>query len=629
MRHEKFQLSVFQGSWLKKRDRLWLKLAVLAGAIVLQPLPALAQAAMLNHWRFDPTANQLEVTLKDGVTPRYFLLAQPARIVLELPETEVGSADMQQTYTGASVRQVRVAQFKPGVARVVLELAPNAVLAPGQVQLQRVDDGKAGVGDRWVLRPLLVNAATNQPAAIVPPPTQLSVPPVQTANTGSDPASEAPALIPPSQPVVSAPAAIVEVVPPIIAPTPKISPPAPVPSPAASPANLSPSVPPVAAVPTVPTADFSTPLPPDRPLSSIDGVDRPKVPTPVTVPTAPAPLVVTKPTVSVSPPIAAPQPLPNPSPQTTVNIPVPQPAISAPSVPPVVPQSVSLEAPVATVPAIPPSVDARVPDLVTVPSVTTLPTPISDRPALPEGSTPLPPATVPTPSTPMITVPPLSQPAPSFPTAQPAAPRPTVTVPPLQGNPAVDRPSPPTATPTRPAAIQFGQPLPNRSSQVLTARSSTVLLPVGSVLNLRYPGETSLPLQPDRNQQEVMALQTEIRDYWGRLVVPAGTAVIGRFETGANGSRFVAQAIALGTQNLPLAAQSEVLSGSLRQVSQSRLLLYSGIGGLAGGILGGFSGLDVVGGAAAGAAVGYLTTPKPATIQPGQVVQVKLTEDLK
>jgi hypothetical protein len=226
----------------------------------------------------------------------------------------------------------------------------------------------------------------------------------------------------------------------------------------------------------------------------------------------------------------------------------------------------------------------------------------------------------------MVTVPPLTpMPNPNMPAV-----RPTVSVPPLQSNPtAIERPDVPAVTPARPTAIKFGQPLPGGAAPVLTARSSTILLPTGSVLNLRYPGEAPLSLQPDRSQQEVMALQTEIRDYWGRLVAPVGTAVIGRFETGTNGSRFVAQAIALGTQNLPLAAQSDVLSGSLRQVSQSRLLLYSGIGGLAGGILGGFSGLDMVGGAAAGAAVGYLTTPKPATIQPGQVVQVKLTEDLK
>jgi hypothetical protein len=154
-----------------------------------------------------------------------------------------------------------------------------------------------------------------------------------------------------------------------------------------------------------------------------------------------------------------------------------------------------------------------------------------------------------------------------------------------------------------------------------------VLLPAGSFLDLSYSGDRPLNVAGE-SKQEVLVLQTEIRDWQGNLIAPIGTAVIGRFESGISGNRFVAQAIALGTRNLPLSAESGSLGGN-RQVSQNRLFLNSGIGALAGAIIGGFSGLDAVGGAAAGAAVTYVTTPKNATIQPGQVLQVRLTEDLK
>ncbi|MCY7322312.1 MAG: hypothetical protein LH660_11070 [Phormidesmis sp. CAN_BIN36] len=80
---------------------------------------------------------------------------------------------------------------------------------------------------------------------------------------------------------------------------------------------------------------------------------------------------------------------------------------------------------------------------------------------------------------------------------------------------------------------------------------------------------------------------------------------------------------------MTIAAQSEVLSGGARKVSDNRLIRNSGIGALAGAILGGLSGGNVIGGAAAGAAVTYATAPKSATIQPGQILEVRLTEDFR
>jgi len=126
-------------------------------------------------------------------------------------------------------------------------------------------------------------------------------------------------------------------------------------------------------------------------------------------------------------------------------------------------------------------------------------------------------------------------------------------------------------------------------------------------------------------------LQTDIRDAEGNMLVPAGSTVTGRFETTASGSRFVTQAISLQGRTIPIAAQSEALDGA-RQVENSSLLRNSGIGVVAGGVLGalsGSAGLGALGGAAAGAAATVLTSPKPALIQPGQIVPVRLTQDLQ
>jgi len=148
-------------------------------------------SATLSNWRFDPATNQLEITLEAQTTPNYFLLEQPLRIVVDLPNTQLGKVTTQQDYSGA-VRQVRVSQFDKNVTRIVLELAPDIVLNTGQmVQLQRTI--QSAKGDRWVLRPQIARQTpalpTNLPPAKPPSPQQpvVSVPPLPSPTTSSVP----------------------------------------------------------------------------------------------------------------------------------------------------------------------------------------------------------------------------------------------------------------------------------------------------------------------------------------------------------------------------------------------------------------------------------------------------------
>ena len=133
-------------------------------AVVTGTTPA--QAALLADWRFDTATNQLQVTLKDRTTPRYFFLDQPTRIVLDLPNTKLGEVTTQKNYSGA-VRSIRVSQFQKDVTRIVLELSPEVLLAPERVQLQRVQPQRSR-GDRWLLRPGIARQST---------PTQTQKPP--------------------------------------------------------------------------------------------------------------------------------------------------------------------------------------------------------------------------------------------------------------------------------------------------------------------------------------------------------------------------------------------------------------------------------------------------------------------
>ncbi|MBW3585024.1 MAG: AMIN domain-containing protein [Cyanobacteria bacterium 0813] len=187
-----------------------------------------------------------------------------------------------------------------------------------------------------------------------------------------------------------------------------------------------------------------------------------------------------------------------------------------------------------------------------------------------------------------------------------------------------------TAAAPEQQTLTFGEPLPSgRSNAPLQAAAgANVLLPAGTELSLLYPGDQALRLQAKPSREEVLLLQGGILDSRGNTIVPANTPVIGRFETTNLGSRFMVEAISLNGRNIPLFARSEPVEGRRQKPTERSLLRNTGIGGLAVFLLSGFSGVGLLAGAAAGAATTYVAAPQPATIQPGQILQVQLTEDL-
>lgn len=148
---------------------------------------AATPVAKLENWRFSPKTQQLEITLSAGTTPRYFYLTQPSRLVVDLPNTKLGKIITQQNYSGA-IKSIRVSQLNANDTRIVLDLAPGAVLNPKQIQLQPVSRKNSS---RWVLRPVISGKTTavkpgnsptspkKQPQKPQKPPTNL---PVTTTN---------------------------------------------------------------------------------------------------------------------------------------------------------------------------------------------------------------------------------------------------------------------------------------------------------------------------------------------------------------------------------------------------------------------------------------------------------------
>lgn len=567
-RERKFWLNA--GLSLSVAGMPWTATISLLGTSALSTLISTpVQAATLRGWEFDPATQELLITVPGGTTPRYFLAAEPARIVLDLPNTEMGTVPMQQTYEGA-VREIRIAQFEPGVVRIVLELAPGTVLAPGHVELQQMA-GADETRDRWVLRPLLASNASVAMAPASPLSPVGTSSPAIPGSSPEPPASTSAPELPPLEPG----------------------------------ATEIPVEQPPEAIPSMPTPD-STAAPP--PLIGMGSVTEGGHSQSVRMPFSEA----TSPTIEDTPALTHPPSLPNP--------PVSQdrPQDEPQDRPQDRPQDTT-----ATGDALPNQPPAS----------------IAALPALPEASpTPLPSFNPSAGNTAgVVSVPPLSADS-IAPSSSPSPLTPT-------------RPhaSPPTPTPPpNQAAIEFGQPLPKSAHHSLSAspampasedsiayssgNSSSgnyILLPSGTTLNVRYTGEAPLELTEGESRQEVLVLAEAVRDAAGNIVLPEGSYVLGRFETSEQGSQFIAQAISLEGQSLILNAQSQPLSG--QHPSQSSLLRNSALG-LAAGVALGITGIGLIPAIAAGAAttagITFLPNSRSNVVQPDQVLEVQLTQDL-
>lgn len=185
----------------KSSFRTWgLSAAAIASLTATVAIVAPARAAVLHNWAFDPSTRAFTFTLPDGITPDFFLMAEPARIVLEIPETTLGAVNSDQQYNGA-VRSIRLSEVAGG-SRVVVELAPNTRLDPRHAELTPTALGNGQT--EWILRPLLQDV----PAAPV-----AAAPPAPTTAASAPPAPSPAATIPPE--TVTAPAAPTATLPPV------------------------------------------------------------------------------------------------------------------------------------------------------------------------------------------------------------------------------------------------------------------------------------------------------------------------------------------------------------------------------------------------------------------------------
>ncbi|MBU7583695.1 MAG: N-acetylmuramoyl-L-alanine amidase [Nostoc sp. TH1S01] len=113
------------------------------GMICLLSSPVLA--ARLESWRFDAKQNRLEFNTSGGVQPKAQLIFNPTRLVIDLPDTTFGRPQLTQPVGGA-IRAIRVGQFEPQTARIVVELAPGYTLDPQGIKFVGI------TASRWTVQ---------------------------------------------------------------------------------------------------------------------------------------------------------------------------------------------------------------------------------------------------------------------------------------------------------------------------------------------------------------------------------------------------------------------------------------------------------------------------------------------
>lgn len=100
-------------------------------------MAAPAYAGRLLSWRFESNQNRLVFSTDERVQPSAQLIANPTRLVIDLPGTVLGQPTINQSY-GGLITSVRIGQFDSNTTRLVIEVAQGYTLDPQQIKIQGI-----------------------------------------------------------------------------------------------------------------------------------------------------------------------------------------------------------------------------------------------------------------------------------------------------------------------------------------------------------------------------------------------------------------------------------------------------------------------------------------------------------
>jgi N-acetylmuramoyl-L-alanine amidase len=109
----------------------WLLPSIFSFVMVSQP----ATAAEILSWQFNATENRIDFSTSAAVKPEAQMLANPSRLILDLPETRLNQPTSSQLLSNG-IKSLRVGQFDTDRTRMVLELDPLYSIDPQQILIQ-------------------------------------------------------------------------------------------------------------------------------------------------------------------------------------------------------------------------------------------------------------------------------------------------------------------------------------------------------------------------------------------------------------------------------------------------------------------------------------------------------------
>lgn len=157
----------------------WLLLTLLNLLLWASP----AEAGRLLFWRYESNQSRLVFTTDERVQPRAQLIPNPTRIVIDLPGVVIGRPSTEQN-VGGVIRSVRVGQFNPSTARLVIELAPGYTVNPQEVKIRGISP------TQWtVTLPNPERVSDSQPSPFPPPTNSQPTNPLPASSQSSNPSS--------------------------------------------------------------------------------------------------------------------------------------------------------------------------------------------------------------------------------------------------------------------------------------------------------------------------------------------------------------------------------------------------------------------------------------------------------
>jgi N-acetylmuramoyl-L-alanine amidase len=144
--------------------------SIVLAALILPAWHVSAWAGSLEYWKFDLPQNRLEIITDDQVQPQAQLLANPTRLVIDLPGTQLQQPTERQEVS-SYVKEVRIGQFNSQTTRIVVELADNYTMRPWEVKVRSLTPNRWYVQLPKFQTPEVYTLPSENSVAIsVPPP---------------------------------------------------------------------------------------------------------------------------------------------------------------------------------------------------------------------------------------------------------------------------------------------------------------------------------------------------------------------------------------------------------------------------------------------------------------------------